>query len=307
MKVIFIGTPDIARVMLEALIENYDVVRVISQPDKRVGRKKEIQFSSVKQCAIDHNIEVLQPNSIKELSDQLALFDVDLIVTCAYGQKIPSAILEKPKFGSINVHASLLPKLRGGAPIHYAIMQGHEESGISIMRMIDRMDAGDVMSQVKVKIEKEDTTGTLYDKLAQAGAKLLIESCKDIFAGNACFVPQDEALATYAPTIKKEDEFISFKRNVIEVYNHIRGLIPNPTGYTLVDDKKVKLHKVDYVLKDHHDELGLIKSLEKDGYHIACEGGYIILSQLQLEGKKAMDAKSFASGSGKDWIGKYFA
>lgn len=307
MKVIFMGTPDIARVMLEALIAKYDVVRVISQPDKRVGRKKEIQFSSVKQCALEHNIEVLQPASIKELSDQLSLFDVDLIVTCAYGQKIPMDILEKPKYGSINVHASLLPKLRGGAPIHYAIMQGHEESGISIMRMVERMDAGDVMSQVKVKIEKEDTTGTLYDKLADAGANLLIDSCEDIFNGKACFEPQNEDLATYAPTIKKEDEFVSFKRDVVTVYNHIRGLIPNPTGYTLFNDKKVKLHKVSYELKQHQDELGLIKSIDKDGYHIACDGGYIILKELQLEGKKAMDAKSFASGSGKDWIGKYFA
>ncbi len=306
MKIVFMGTPSIAQVMLEHLIKHHEVIAVVSQPDKKVGRKKEIVFSEVKKSAIDHGIDVLQPLKISDIFEELKQLNPDLIVTCAYGQKIPMDILNLPKFGSINVHASLLPKLRGGAPIHYAIMKGHKQSGVSIMRMVEALDAGDYMSQVAVVIEEDDTMGTLYDKLANAGAKLMIDSIEKIKMGTAVFKPQDETMVTYAPTIKKEDEFIRFKRDVKDVYNHIRALIPVPCGYGMIDGKKIKLHKVSYEACDHNEPLGKVIGLFDSKMKVACMNGYIYLEEVQMEGKKKMDAKSFYMGTGKNLVNLCF-
>ena len=306
MKIVFMGTPSIAKMMLEALLMHHEVIKVVTQPDKRVGRKKEIVYSSVKQCAIENGIEVLQPNKISEIYEELKALDCDLIVTCAYGQKIPMDILNLPKFGSINVHASLLPKLRGGAPIHYAIMQGHEYSGVSIMRMSEELDAGDYMSQVKVKIEDDDTMGSLYDKLANAGALVLLDSVQKIAENKAVFIAQDESEVSYAPTIKKEDEKISFKQDVKKAYNHARALIPTPCGYGVIDGKKIKIHALTYEYCNHEHELGKVIGLENKMIKVACDQGYLYLKEVQMEGKKKMDAHSFYMGSGKSLVNKCF-
>lgn len=303
-KILFMGTPDIAVSMLDRIVQDgYQVIGVVTQPDKKAGRKQQLKMSDVKQYALEHNIPVYQPIKIKDEYEQYLDLGMDLIVTCAYGQFVPDALLQKPTLGSINVHASLLPRWRGGAPIHKSIIEGDEYSGMSIMRMVKRMDAGAVMAQCKVRIEDNDTTGDLYDKLAVAGANLLSESIPLLIEGKAVFTEQDEDQVTFAYTIQKEEEHITFNRDVQQVYNHARGLIPFPVGHTLVNGKKLKFHAVRMINKNHSYQPGEIVGLMDDGYAIACLNGFLLVDQIQLEGKAKMDAKSFNNGSGKNLIG----
>lgn len=307
MKILFMGTPDIAVSMLKQILaDGYDVIGVVTQPDKKAGRKQELKMSEVKQCALQHNIPVYQPVRIKDDYKDLMMLGADLIVTCAYGQFIPSELLEAPTYGSINVHASLLPKLRGGAPIHKAIIYGEKETGMSIMRMVKAMDAGAVMAQCKVRIEETDTAGSLYDKLAEAGAKLLSESIVKIKKGKAVFVEQQEEKATFAYTISKEEEFISFDRDISKVYDHIRGLIPFPVGHGIINNKKVKFHKVRKVEKAIYSKPGEVLGLLDGGFAIAAVNGYVLIDEIQMEGKAKTDAKAFFNGAGKQLVGQCF-
>ena len=307
MKILFMGTPDIAVSMLKQILaDGYDVIGVVTQPDKKAGRKQELKMSEVKQCALQHNIPVYQPVRIKDDYKDLMMLGADLIVTCAYGQFIPSELLEAPTYGSINVHASLLPKLRGGAPIHKAIIYGEKETGMSIMRMVKAMDAGAVMAQCKVRIEETDTAGSLYDKLAEAGAKLLSESIVKIKEGKAVFVEQQEEKATFAYTISKEEEFISFDRDISKVYDHIRGLIPFPVGHGIINNKKVKFHKVRKVEKAIYSKPGELLGLLDGGFAIAAVNGYVLIDEIQMEGKAKTDAKAFFNGAGKQLVGQCF-
>ena len=307
MKILFMGTPDIAVSMLKQILaDGYDVIGVVTQPDKKAGRKQELKMSEVKQCALQHNIPVYQPVRIKDDYKDLMMLGADLIVTCAYGQFIPSELLEAPTYGSINVHASLLPKLRGGAPIHKAIIYGEKETGMSIMRMVKAMDAGAVMAQCKVRIEETDTAGSLYDKLAEAGAKLLSESIVKIKEGKAVFVEQQEEKATFAYTISKEEEFISFDRDISKVYDHIRGLIPFPVGHGIINNKKVKFHKVRKVEKAIYSKPVEVLGLLDGGFAIAAVNGYVLIDEIQMEGKAKTDAKAFFNGAGKQLVGQCF-
>lgn len=307
-RILFMGTPEIAVSMLKRLwSDGYQIIGVVSQPDKKVGRKQVLQMPPVKQEALKHEIPVYQPIRIRDDYEQLMQLDIDLIVTCAYGQFIPSKLLEYPTYGSINVHASLLPKLRGGAPIHKAIMEGHAQSGVSIMRMVKKMDAGAVMAQSHVAISDEDTMGSLYDKLAVSGAQLLSESIPKIIDGSAVFVEQNEAEATFAYTIQKDEEHVDFSRDVKSVYNHIRGLIPAPCAYVLADGKKLKFHKVRRIPEKGAAACGEIIGMVDGGFAIACADGLILADELQLEGKAKMAAKVFFNGSGKNLIGKIVA
>ena len=302
-KIVFMGTPDIACGMLQQLIDDdYDIVGVVSQPDKKVGRKQEIKMTEVKQLALQHQLDVFQPLSIKDDYQKIMDWKPDLIVTCAYGQFIPQKLLDFPPLGSINVHASLLPKLRGGAPIHWAIIQGHKETGISIMRMIQRMDAGAVMARKTVPIHEDDTTGDVYEKLKACGAELLHESIPKLIDQTAEFIEQDEKTATFAYNIAKEDEKINLDSDIDSIYNHIRGLIPFPVGYFYHDDKKIKLHKVRKKLSDHNHQIGECCGIIDRGYAIAVKGGYILLDELQVEGKGRVDAQSFANAQGRAWL-----
>lgn len=302
-RVVFMGTPNIAVAMLERLLkENYHVVGVVTQPDKKVGRKQEIKMSEVKEAALAHDIPVFQPIKIAEDHDIIKEWKPDLIVTCAYGQFVPEEILNYPTYGSINIHASLLPKLRGGAPIHWAIIHGDKETGISIMRMVKKMDAGAVMAQAKVSIEDKDTMGDVYEKLKVCGADLLAESIPKLIDGSAKFIEQDEAQATFGYNIKKEEEKIDFTKDIDTIYNHIRGLIPFPVGYAYMHKKKVKFHKVRKLHQAHSYRTGELIGMMEGGYAIAVSGGFILLDELQMEGKTKTDAKSFYNGAGKNLL-----
>ncbi len=302
-KIIFMGTPPIAKTILERLVEEgYEITLVVTQPDRKSGRKQQLTMSAVKSYALEKGLSLFQPQNIKQEYMQIMNVDADLIVTCAYGQFVPDPLLRHPRFGAINLHASLLPKLRGGAPVHKAIIQGDAVTGMTMMRMEKRMDAGAIMAQCSVMIDEKDTAGTLFDKLAVAGADLLITHLPSVFDGTAVFIEQDEAQATFAYTITPEEEKIDLNQDIRDVYNHARGLIPFPVGYIMHDRKKVKLHSVRKMEKEHEYPAGEFVGMIENGMAIAVKGGYLLVDEIQLEGKKRTDARSFYNGIGKQWL-----
>lgn len=301
------GTPQFSCGILATLHEMGEhVVAVVTQPDKKVGRKQELQETPVKSKAKEYNIPVLQPISIKESVDEVLAYKPDLIITAAYGQIVPEAILNYPMYRCVNVHASLLPKYRGGAPIHMAIIEGEEETGITLMYMAKKMDAGDILAQKRLPIMLADTTSDLFEKLEEVGKELVKEALPKLYAGQLQPIAQNEADVTYAWNISKEQEFISFKRPVKQVYNHIRGLISWPVGHGVVDGKKIKIHQAHFEEKQHDDECGKILGLYEQSLKVACEGGYVYVDVLQLEGKNKVVAREFVNGSGRDLVGMCF-
>lgn len=294
-KVIFMGTPDFSVPVLEELIKNTNVVCVVTQPDKFVGRKSELKMPPVKEVALKNNIKVLQPIKIKEIYEELKIFNADIIVTCAYGQIIPKSILEMCSFGAINVHASLLPKYRGGAPIHKAIINGEEKTGITIMYMDLGMDTGDIIKQEKIKIEEDDNVGTLHDKLSILGANLLIKTLPSIFNKTNDRIKQDNSLSSFAPTIKRSDELINFNKSVRDVYNQIRGLYPFPCSYFLLDGKEIKVFSARKTMKKSIN-CGTINSVEKDNISIGTKDYDIEILKIKPSGKKEMLVKDFLNG-----------
>ena len=307
MRIVFMGTTPFSCVVLQQLLDDkYDVVGVVTQPDRPFGRKQILKPSPIKELALLNNLVVLQPESIrKEYQDVLDL-EPDLIVTCAYGQIVPKVILDYPNKGCLNVHASLLPKFRGGAPIHWSIIRGETETGVTLMHMDVGMDSGDMIAKQSVSIEDKDTMGDVEAKLMKASQVLIHEDLKKYLAGELTSIEQDEAQVTLAYTIKKEDEFISFNRHVKDVYNHIRGLVPWPVGYGILDEKRVKLHAAEYQHKKVNEPAGTILKVTTEGIEVACIDGVVILKRLQTEGKQAMDVKDIANGVGRDWTGKVF-
>lgn len=308
LKIVFMGTPEFSVPVLEALIENYQVVGVVTQPDKEVGRHHEIKPTPVKEVALKNNIVVFQPQRIKKEYQEILDLKADLIVTCAYGQMIPKEILEAPQYGCINVHASLLPKLRGGAPIHRAIINNETRTGVTIMYMVEKMDAGDILAQVDTPIYKEDNVGILHDRLSKMGAKLLIETIPDLIAGKIKPIPQNEEEVTYAWNIKREEEKIDFNRRTIDIYNQIRGLNPWPGGYALLDGKVVKIYEArisdSFFTTKKNGEIGKIY---EDGIGVSTKDGEIIITKLQPSGKRKMLAKEYLNGvHEEDLLGKVF-
>ena len=302
------GTPEFSVPVLEALIENYQVVGVVTQPDKEVGRHHEIKPTPVKEVALKNNIVVFQPQRIKKEYQEILDLKADLIVTCAYGQMIPKEILEAPQYGCINVHASLLPKLRGGAPIHRAIINNETRTGVTIMYMVDKMDAGDILAQIDTPIYKEDNVGILHDRLSKMGAKLLIETIPDLIAGKIKPIPQNEEEVTYAWNIKREEEKIDFNKRTIDIYNQIRGLNPWPGGYALLEGKVVKIYEArisdSFFTTKKNGEIGKIY---EDGIGVSTKDGEIIITKLQPSGKRKMLAKEYLNGvHEEDLLGKVF-
>lgn len=297
LKVIFMGTPEFSLPVLEGLNSKYNVVMVVCQPDKPSNRGV-VQYSPVKDFAIKNNIKVFQPVNVKNEYHEILSEKPDLIVTCAYGQIIPKEILDYPKYGCINVHASLLPKLRGGAPIHRAIIEGHKETGITIMKMKEKMDAGDIISQVKTEILDDDTVGTLHDKLSVLARDLLLSTIPNIISGNINLVRQNEEEATFAWNIKREDEKIDFSKTTREIYNQIRGLNPWPGAYAILSGRIIKIWASRYGDKFFNEEVlnGQIVELYKDGIGVKTSNGEIIIMELQLEGKRRMLANEFMNG-----------
>ena len=308
MRIVFMGTPDFSVPVLEGLIENYNVVGVVSQPDKEVGRKRILTPTPTKEVALKHNIPVIQPVKIRKEFDSVLELKPDLIVTCAYGQIIPKEILDCPKLGCINVHGSLLPKLRGGAPIHHAIIDGYDETGITIMYMDEAMDSGDIISQRSIKIEDSDTVGILWDKMSLLGRDLLLETLPSIIDGTNKREKQDESLVTFGLNIKREEEHIDFNKTSREVFNQIRGLNPWPSANAILDDQEMKIYSS--IIGDrtfNNKECGEICDITKKGISVKTSDGEIILTDIKPFGKKRMDAYSYVNGVGKDnLIGKVF-
>jgi methionyl-tRNA formyltransferase len=301
-RVLFMGTPDFAVSSLEALLKDgYNVVGVVTQPDRPVGRKQVLTPPPVKEAALRHGLPVLQPEKIKqeEALEQVLALEPDLIVTAAYGQILPKRLLDAPRYGCINVHASLLPKYRGGAPIHKAIVEGEKETGVTIMYMVEALDAGDMLSKVVVPIEERDSVGTLHDKLAVAGAKLLSETLPKLLAGELEAKPQDHAKATFAPNLKRADERIDWTRSAEQIYNQVRGLHPWPVAFTTLDGKVWKVWWVEkQSVTGTAGEPGTIVAREEDGLVVACGEGTVKITELQPEGKKRMSAYDFLRGAG---------
>ncbi len=307
MKVVFMGTPDFAVNVLQSLIDNYDVSLVVSQPDKRVGRHLELRNTPVKELANKYNIEVFQPEKIKLDYQRILDEKPDIIITCAYGQIIPQEILDCPKYGCINVHASLLPKYRGGAPIHWAIINGDKKTGITIMYMDKGMDTGDIISQEAIEILESDNLESVHDKLSVLGAKLLIETLPSIFDGTNDRLKQNEDEVTFAYNIKREEEHIDFNKTSREVFNLIRGLSPIPSSNAIIDNEEMKILESKIGPSISSGKCGEIVDTTKEGIIVKTLDGSIILTKVKPFGKKLMDANSYVNGVGKEKIiGKVF-
>ena len=307
MKVIFMGTPDFAVPVLEGLIENYEVILVVSQPDKRVGRHQELKNTPIKEVALKHNIPVFQPVKIREDYEEIIKLNPDIIVTCAYGQIIPKVILDCPRLGCINVHASLLPKLRGGAPIHKAIIDGYKTTGITIMYMDVKMDDGDIISRREIEITDNDNLESLHDKLSVLGKELLLETLPSIIAGTNERIKQNEEEVTFAYNIKREEEHIDFSKSSREVFNLIRGLSPIPSANAILFDQEMKIYESSISDKEYKGSCGEIVDITKQGIVVKTKDGSIIITKVKPFGKKIMDATSYVNGIGKDkLLGKVF-
>ncbi len=301
MKIVYMGTPDFSVGALEALIKaGHEVTAVVTQPDKAKGRSGQVQCSPVKECAVRHGIPVLQPFRIKtpEAVEELKRYEADVYVVAAFGQILSKQILEMPKFGCINIHASLLPKYRGAAPINQCIIDGEKETGVTIMQMDAGVDTGDILTQKKVIIEDKETAETLFGKLAQAGAELIVETLPLIENGGITPVKQDENLASHVKMMDKSMGKIDWTQDAACIERLVRGLNPWPSAYTFYQGKSVKIWSSD-VVKDAENAVqpGTIVAVAKDFFDVACGKGILRIYELQLEGKKRMDTKSFLLGN----------
>lgn len=300
-KVIFMGTPEFAVPILQMLIENSEVVLVVTQPDKEVGRKKEKKFSPIKELAIKNNIETFQPIKIKEDYKYILEKNPDIIITCAYGQIIPNELIETPKYGAINVHASLLPKLRGGAPIHHAIIDGYKKTGITIMYMSSKMDAGDIISQKEITINEKENVGTLHVKLSKIGTELLKETLPLIFEQKNERIKQNEEEVTFGYNITREDEKIDFNKTAEEVYNQIRGLNPFPLAYAILNEKEIKIIEAN-INERAIGKTGEITEITKNSIIVKCKDKSIEITKIKPFGKKIMEVKDYLNGIRKETL-----
>ena len=308
-KIVFMGTPKFAVPVLEMLIEKYGVDLVITQPDKKVGRKKVLTAPPVKVIAEEKGIKVLQHEKIsndENVLSELKELNPDIIITAAYGQLVPETILEIPKYKCINVHGSLLPKLRGGAPIQYSILEDHGKTGITIMYMVKKLDAGDMISKVEVDILDSDNYESLHDKLSIAGRDLLKETLPNIFTGNIAPEKQDDSLATFARNILREDEKIDWNKSARQIFNQIRALDPTPGAFTYLDENVLKIWNSEVVdLEENFSskKVGTIIKQDKKHIYLLCgENTVLKVKELQISGKKRMPVVNFLSNK-KDYVG----
>lgn len=302
LRVIFMGTPDFAVPVLESLLKNTNVLLVVSQPDKMVGRTREIKYTPVKETAVINGIPTFQPANIKTDYERIIELRPDIIITCAYGQILPEEILNCAKFGCINVHASLLPKLRGGAPIHHALIDGEEKTGITIMYMDKKMDTGDIISQKEYYIKDEDNVGTLHDILSNIGANLLIETLPSIINKTNNRIAQNDNEATYAWNITRQEEHIDFNKTSREIFNKVRGLYPFPTSYAIINEQEVKILECEIGTTKSDFSPGTICEITKDKIGISTKDNIIYLTKVKPFGKKAMMARDYINGLNKDKI-----
>jgi len=308
MKILFMGTPQFAVPSLASLLERgYEVAAVVTQPDRPKGRKRELTPSPVKAFALERGLQVLQPEKLRSPEGVAAVTDIapDLIVTAAYGQILPKSVLDLPRLGCINVHGSLLPRYRGGAPIQRSIINGEKETGVTLMYMAEGLDTGDMISKVVLPITDEDTAGTMFEKLSLAGAHLLIEWLPRIIEGSAGRSPQAEEEATYAPNLTREDEKLDWSRGSREIFNRVRGLNPMAGGFTYLDGEVFKVwgcripQSSDEVLRPEWTPLvpGSVLEAGNFGIRVRTGDGSIVLTEVQPAGKKALQAAEFAKGA----------
>ncbi len=297
LKIIYMGTPEFSATVLKGLIENYKIRAIVTQPDKKVGREQKVLFPPVKQVGIDNTILVLQPNKIMDEYQALKDMEPDLIITCAYGKILPREILELPKLGCINVHASLLPKLRGGAPIHRAIINGYTKTGVTIMYMDEKMDEGDMISQKEIEITETETAETLHDKLSILGRDLLLETLPSILNKTNNRIKQNNEEATYGFIIKREDEKIDFSKSKKQIYDQIRGLNSWPGAYCTLDGKLLKVWESTKSDNSFPEKInGEITNIYENGFGVKVSDGELIITQVQPEGKKKMSSIDFIRG-----------
>ncbi|MBR2934177.1 MAG: methionyl-tRNA formyltransferase [Oscillospiraceae bacterium] len=301
MKILFMGTPDFAVPSLESLLNaGHEICGVFTQPDKPKNRGMKLQAPPVKEFALAHDIPVFQPESVKDgtAMEQIRSLEPELIAVAAYGRILPVDILEYPAYGCINVHSSLLPKYRGSAPIHWAILNGDEQSGVTIMHMAKAMDAGDIIAQAATPIDPNETVETLHDRLAQMGAKLLVEVVEQLKNGTATRTPQDESKVTYAPMLSRELSPLDWTRTARQLHDQVRGLIPWPATTTdIIGGQPVKIFEVEETGVATDAAPGTIVAAGKEGIDVACGDGMLLrIKQLQAQGGKRMAAADYLRG-----------
>ncbi|MCA9766006.1 MAG: methionyl-tRNA formyltransferase [Carnobacterium sp.] len=301
-KIVFMGTPAFSVPILEALIgENYEILAVVTQPDRPVGRKKIMTQTPIKIAALKHNLIVLQPEKITGSDEMTQIIEMkpDLLITAAFGQFLPEKLLNAPKYGAINVHASLLPKYRGGAPVHYALIKGEKETGVTIMYMEKKMDAGAILSQRSLEITESDDVGTLFERLSALGKELLIDTLPDLLAGKIKPIIQDEEKVTFSPNIKPEEERIDWTKEAKAIDCQVRGMRPWPVAYTIIDNIRVKIWDTT-VLEEKTSEMpGVVIRIEKAALVISCGNHTAIqINELQPAGKSKMTALAYLTGIG---------
>lgn len=302
-KLVFMGTPAFSVSILEGLLEEgYEVVAVVTQPDRPVGRKKIITPTPVKEAAVKHGLLVLQPEKISgsEEMEKIIALQPDVIITAAFGQFLPEKLLQAPVHGAINVHASLLPKYRGGAPVHYSIINGEKETGVTIMEMIKKMDAGGIYAQESLPITKQDDVGTMFEKLSALGKQLLLKTLPDILNGNLSPRPQDESKVTFSPNITREQEAIDWNKTAEEIDNQVRGMRPWPIAFTTYEQTRWKLLNVEALAEKTTAEPGTIIKKDKKNLWIACGKQTVLaIKELQPAGKGKQAINEFLNGSGQ--------
>lgn len=302
-KIIFMGTPAFSVPVLDGLIEQgYEVLAVVTQPDRAVGRKKEIKMTPVKEAALRHNLPVYQPEKISGSDEmkEIMTLGADIIVTAAFGQFLPESLLKSVKH-AVNVHASLLPKYRGGAPVHYAIINGDAEAGVTIMEMVKKMDAGDMISQRAIPITDADNVGTMFEKLSLVGRELLLDTLPDYLAGKITPQPQDETQVTFSPNITPEEERIDWQLSARDIFNQVRGMYPWPVAHTIWQGTRFKLHEVALADSSHVNGIpGQVIEKTKKSLIIATKKGAISLTIVQPAGKPKMPIQDFLNGLGKN-------
>lgn len=297
-NIVFMGTPDFSVPVLKMLIENTNVLLVVTQPDKIVGKDKTVSFNPVKKLALEENIPVFQPMRIRKDFEKLKNLDIDLIVTCAYGQIIPKEVLNMPKYGCINVHASILPKYRGSAPIQWCLFNNDDVTGVTIMYMDEGMDTGDIIKIKEIPILDSDNVGTLHDKLSKLGCDLLLEVLPTIFDKTNDRIKQGNNY-TMAPMIKREDERLDFNEEGKKIIGKIKGLNPWPLANIIINNQEIKVLEAEFVQKKV-DNTGIIKEIDKKNLGITCKDGIIYLKKIKPSGKKVMEINSFLNGIDKE-------
>ena len=302
MKIVYMGTPDFAVAPLEAILKaGHEVMAVVTQPDRQKGRGREVQYSPVKECALSYGIPVLQPLKIKEKDavEELRKYPADIFVVAAFGQLLSEEILNMPRLGCINIHASLLPAYRGAAPIQWCVINGEEKTGVTIMQMAKGMDTGDILLQKEVVLDEKETGGSLFDRLMETGAELIVEVLPKIEAGELTPVVQKEELATYAGKITKDMGNIDFAKSAVTIERLIRGLNPWPSAFTHYKGKILKIWEADVVSECANAENpvpGTVIAMDKESFTLATGEGALRIRSLQPEGKKRMSCAEFMRG-----------